>query len=97
MDKAAFELKPGQVSEVFDLGPWLAFIQVVSRQVEELKDASSRIEGTLQQQKINSAMEALRKKANVWMDEAYLGAPSQAGQQGATKPPVALPGPTTPK
>jgi parvulin-like peptidyl-prolyl isomerase len=97
MEKAAFELKPGQVSEVFDLGLSLAFIQVVSHQVEELKDVSSRIEGTLQQQKINSAMETLKKKANVWMDEAYFAAPSQAGQPGAIKPRVVLGGPTTPK
>jgi parvulin-like peptidyl-prolyl isomerase len=97
MDKAAFELKPGQVSEVFDLGTSLAFIQVVSHQVEELKDVSSRILGILQQQKINSAMEALKKKANVWMDEAYFAAPSQAGQQGATKPRVVPEGPATPK
>jgi parvulin-like peptidyl-prolyl isomerase len=97
METAAFELKPGQVSEVFDLGPWLSLIQVVSHQVEELKDVSSRIEGILQQQKISSAMEALKKKANVWVDEAYFAAPSGAGQQGATKPPVAVEGPTTPK
>jgi parvulin-like peptidyl-prolyl isomerase len=97
MEKAAFELKPGQVSEVFDLGLSLAFIQVVSRKVEELKDVSSKIENTLRQQKINSALDALKKKATVWMDDGYFAAPSQAGQQGATKPRVVLEGPTTPK
>jgi parvulin-like peptidyl-prolyl isomerase len=97
MDKAAFELKPGQVSEVFDLGPSLAFVQVVSHQVEELKSVSSRIESTLRQQKINSALDALKKQAKVWMDDGYFAAPSQVGQQGAIKPRVAPEGPTTPK
>jgi hypothetical protein len=97
MDKVAFELKPGQVSEVFDLGLSLAFIQVVSHKVEELKDVSSRIESTLRQQKINSALDALKKKAKVWMDDGYFAAPGQVGQQGAIKPRVAPEGPATPK
>jgi parvulin-like peptidyl-prolyl isomerase len=97
MEKAAFELKPGQVSEVFDLGLSLAFVQVVSRKVDELKDVSSKIENTLRQQKINSALDALKKKAKVWMDDGYFAAPSQAGQQGAIKPRVVPEGPTTPK
>jgi hypothetical protein len=97
IEKAAFELKPGQVSEVFDLGLSLVFVQVVSHQVEELKTVSSRIEGTLRQQKINSALDALKKQAKVWMDDIYFAAPSQVGQQGAVKPPVVQGGPTTPK
>jgi parvulin-like peptidyl-prolyl isomerase len=97
MEKAAFELKDGQVSEVFDLGPSLAFIKVGSHKVEELKDVSSRIESTLHQQKINSALDALKKKANVWMDDGYFAPPSRAEPQGATKPQVVLQGPTTPR
>jgi parvulin-like peptidyl-prolyl isomerase len=97
MEKAAFELKDGQLSEVFDLGQSLVFFKVVSHRVQELKNASSQIENTLRQQKINSALDALKKKAKVWMDDAYFAAPSQAGQQGALKSPVLSGGPTTPK
>ena len=88
MEKAAFELKDGQVSEVFDLPQTLVFFKVVSHKVEELKNVSSQIEDTLRQQKINSALDALKKNAKVWMDDAYFAAPSQAGPQGAIKPPV---------
>ena len=97
MEKAAFELKPGQVSEVFDLGLSLAFLQVVSHQVEELKSVSSKIESTLRQQKTNGTLDALKKQAKIWMDDAYFAAPSQAGQQEAIKPQVVQGGPTTPK
>jgi parvulin-like peptidyl-prolyl isomerase len=97
MEKAAFELKPGQVSEVFDLGGVLAFVQVVSHKMEEFKDVSPGIESTLKQQKINSALDALKKKANVWMDEGYFAPPSRPQQQGGNIPPVVLGAPTTPK
>jgi parvulin-like peptidyl-prolyl isomerase len=97
MDKAAFELKPGQISEVFDLGQALTFLRVVSHDVEEFKDVSRGIEGTLQQQKINSALDALKKKANVWMDDGYFAPPSRPQPQGAIKPQVVLGAPTTPK
>jgi len=97
MEKAAFELKDGQVSEVFDFGQALVFFKLVSNKVEELKNVSSQIEKTLQQQKVNSALDALKKSAKVWMDDAYFAAPSQAGPQGAVKPPVLPGGTATPK
>jgi hypothetical protein len=62
-----------------------------------LKDVSSKIENTLRQQKINNALDALKKKAKVWMDDGYFAPPSQVGQQGAIKPQVVPEGPTTPK
>jgi peptidyl-prolyl cis-trans isomerase C len=97
LDKAAFEFKPGQVSEVVDLGPYLTFVQAVSHQVRELKDVSPQIEKILQQQKINSAMDELKKKANVWMDDAYFAAPSQAGQQVPIRPGTVTVVPASPK
>jgi parvulin-like peptidyl-prolyl isomerase len=75
MEKAAFELKDGQVSEVFDLGPSLAFIKVGPRKVVELKEVSTKIQNMLQQQKMNSTYEELKKKANVWMDDAFFAPP----------------------
>ena len=97
MEKAAFELKDGQVSEVFDLGQALVFFKLVSNKVGELKNVSSQIENTLRQQKINGALDALKKNAKVWMDDGYFAAPSLAGPQGAVKPPVPTAGPATPK
>jgi len=97
MEKAAFELKEGQVSEVFDLGHSLVFFKVVSRRVDELKNVSSQIEDKLRKQKVDSTLEALKKKANVWIDEGYFGAPSQAAQQRAASPAVVTVSPATHK
>ena len=93
MEKAAFELKPGQVTDVYDLGQALVFVKVVSHQTEDLKNVSARIETTLRQQKINAALETLRQNSKVWMDDAYFAAP--AGAPAPPKPPTAVVGPAT--
>jgi parvulin-like peptidyl-prolyl isomerase len=106
MEKAAFELKDGQVSDVFDLTQSLAFLKVASHKVRELKDVSSQIENTLRQQKVNSAIDELKKNAKVWLDDGYFAAPNQPVPPGAIKIPVSpgaikIPvpsgGPATPK
>jgi len=98
MEKAAFEqLKDGQVSEVFDLKTMLVFFKVASHKTQELKDVSSQIENTLRQQKINSAVDELKKNAKVWLDDTYFAAPSQPASQGAAKPLVLPERPATPK
>jgi peptidyl-prolyl cis-trans isomerase D len=84
MEKAVFELKDGQVSEVFDATQSLVFFKVASHKVGELKDVSSQIENTLRQQKVKSALDELKKNAKVWIDDSYFPAPSQPGPQGAT-------------
>ena len=97
MEKAAFELKEGQVSEVFDLPQSLLFFKVASHKVRELTDVSSQIENTLRQQKVNSAVDELKKNAKVWLDDSYFTPPSQPGTQGAAKPPALPAVPATPK
>jgi parvulin-like peptidyl-prolyl isomerase len=95
METAAFELKDGQVSDVFDLGYALAFVKVKSHKMLELKAVSPKIENTLQQEKINSALDALKKKSNVWMDEGYFAPPP--GGQRPTPPPAVFHIPVTPQ
>ncbi len=97
MEKAAFELKEGQVSEVFDLPQYLVFFKVASHRVKELKDVSSQIENTLRQQKVNSAVDELKKNAKIWLDDTYFTAPSQPGPPRAAKPPSVSVEPVTPK
>jgi hypothetical protein len=88
MDKAAFELHDGQVSDVFDVGQSLIFFQLVSRKPMEFKDVSSQIEKTLQQQRVDDTIAALKKNAKIWMDDNYFGAPTQLAPQGALGPSV---------
>jgi len=42
-------------------------------------------------------VDELKKKANVWMDDAYFAAPSQAGQHIQTRPGTVTLVPASPK
>jgi parvulin-like peptidyl-prolyl isomerase len=97
MEKAVFELKDGQVSEVFDLTQSLVFFKVASHKLVELKDVSSQIENNLRQQKVNSAVDELKKNAKVWLDDGYFPAPSQPGPHTVAIPMPAGPAPAPPK
>jgi parvulin-like peptidyl-prolyl isomerase len=83
---AVFALKDGETSEVFDLGTALAFFQVTAHRRSELKDASSQIEQQMQKQKVAAAVENLKKKAAIWMDEQYFAAPPQTASAPGGNP-----------
>ncbi|MBZ5564417.1 MAG: peptidylprolyl isomerase [Acidobacteriia bacterium] len=87
MEKAAFELKPGEVSEVFDLPQALVILQVVGRHAPELKAATPQIENSLRQQKVEAALANLKKSTNIWLDESYFTRPAPAAPAAA--PPAA--------
>jgi len=95
MEKAAFDLPPGQVTELFDFGTALGFVKVVSHQPGDLKSATPKIESTLRQQKITSALDALKVNSKVWMDDSYFTSPT--GQQGPPKPSLTPGAPPVPK
>jgi len=100
MEKAAFELKEGEISPVFELPQTLVFFKVASHKARELKEVSSQIENSLRQQKVNSALDELKKNAKTWMDDAYFTPPSQPSQpspQAPAKPTAPPGGSTTPK
>ena len=97
MEKAAFELKDGQISEVFDLKQSLVFFKVASHKMPELKDVSTQVENTLRQEKVKNAIDDLKKKANIWLDDAYFPTPKPPGPQGAAKPSAPPAGPAIPK
>jgi len=84
VEKAAFGLEPGQVTELYDFGMVLAVVKVVSHQAGDLKSATPKIESTLRQQKINSALDTLKSNSKIWMDDTYFTSP--AGPQGSPKP-----------
>jgi len=86
MDKAAFALKPGEMTEDFDLGQALEFVKIVAHETDDLKSVSSRIETNLQNQKVKVALDALKKNAHVWLDDAYFAPPAGASQPSQPKP-----------
>lgn len=86
LDKAAFELKDGTFSDPFENAQALAFVQVVGHSHQELKDVSSEIENTVHQQKLQSVVDDLKKKANIWMDDEYFKAPATAPEPPSAGP-----------
>jgi hypothetical protein len=78
LDQAAFSLKDGAFSDPFENAQALAFLQVVGHTRQDLKDVSEDIENTLHDQKLQAAVEDLKTKANVWMDEQYFKVPGES-------------------
>ena len=77
MEKVAFALKDGEISEPMDLPQALVFFQVIKHSQTDVKDVTPEIEKKLEQQKVNATLDGIKKSANVWMDEQYFGAPSK--------------------
>lgn len=88
-EKAAFTLKDGELSEPEDTPQSISFIQVVKHRSRELKEVTQQIERKLQQQKMEAALDELKKKAAIWMDEEYFKPPqpAAAGAPPATAQP----------
>ena len=87
LDKAAFDLKEGAVSDPLDTPQALVFLQVVGHHHADQKEVAADIENTLRQQKLDSELAGLRNKTDVWMDEDYF--------KGQSMPPSIQQPPTT--
>jgi hypothetical protein len=111
-DKAAFQLKEGELTELEETPQAITFIQVVKHGRKELKDVTQQIERKLAQEKVQAAMDELKKKAGVWMDEEYFpsaptpapavlspltGKPAQPGPATAPAPAAQKPGSNPPQ
>jgi len=91
MEKAAFQLKDGEISEVIDVPQALVFFQAAEHHRQELKEVSAKIEDSLRQKKINATLAELRSKAAVWMDDSYFAAPKATPPAGPSQTPPASP------
>lgn len=108
-DKAAFQLKEGELSELEETPQAITFIQVVKHGRKELKDVTQQIERKMAQEKVQASMDELKKKAGVWMDEEYFpsapasapaaltGKPAQPGSATAPAPAAQKPGSNPPQ
>ncbi len=81
MEKVAFALKDGEVSEPVDIPQALVFFQVTGHSHVDLKDVTPEIEKNLRQQKIDAALAEVKKSTTVWMDEQYFAGPTQASRR----------------
>ncbi|MEJ2008166.1 MAG: peptidyl-prolyl cis-trans isomerase [Acidobacteriota bacterium] len=83
LDKAAFELKENQFSQPVETPQALVLLQMLKRQQPGMQAVSSQIEDSLRQQKLKTALDDIRAKANIWMDPDYFKAPEPARTSGA--------------
>ncbi len=93
MEKVALSLKEGEWSEVEDTPARLLLIQLVKRDRQQLGQVSAHIEKQLQDQKMQTLLNDLKKNAGIWMDEKYFGtavAPVPDAQRRASNPPSEL-------
>ena len=77
MEKVAFALKDGEVSEPIDVPQALVLFQVVKHTHSDLKDVTPEIEKKLRQEKVEASIDGVKKSANIWMDEDYFSSPGK--------------------
>jgi peptidyl-prolyl cis-trans isomerase C len=85
LDKAAFDLQPNQFSAPMETGQAVVLFQLLSRKQPGLKDVTPQIENSLRQEKLHATLDAMKAKANIWMDPEYFKAP-EASKSAAQAP-----------
>ena len=89
LDKAAFELKDGEVSAPMDTPQALVFLQIVGHHHSDQKEVAPEIENTLRQQKLDAELASLRNKTDIWMDEDYFKGQTATAPASPQQPPAA--------
>lgn len=86
LEKATFDVPDSGVSEIVDTPQAFIVVKVLAHQRPELKEVAAETKSKLQQQKMDAEIDAMKKKVDVWMDEAYFKKPVPAASAGATQP-----------
>jgi hypothetical protein len=100
----AFDLQPGQISEVMNEPGGLYILKLESKKKLTLAEVTPEINSVLEKQRMKDAVDKLTSNINSELNEAYFGAPAgpgamPAGQPGAGAParrPPATPAPPKP-
>ena len=84
--KNAFDMKPGEWSQVSDTPDALILFEVVHKGRLTLGQATKEIETRVQGQKLREEMDALKKKTGVWLDDEYFAGPVSAAKSPVPSP-----------
>jgi len=90
------KLKEGEVSDAHPAPDGFVALQLVKRSTQDLKEATGEIDREMKQQRLQAAVEDLKKKAGVWMDDTYFTPPAPAPPTSPA-PPTPPAAPTPPK
>jgi parvulin-like peptidyl-prolyl isomerase len=74
LEKAAFELKDGELSQPLEVAQAIVLFQLIGHRSAELKQVSADIENTLRQEKLDATVADLKKTTVIWMDQDYFQA-----------------------
>ena len=97
MDKAAWSLKDGEVSDVQKNPMNLYFIQVVKHDQPSMQDVSKEIETKIKEEKFKNTLDNLKQQANIWLDPQYFAPPAGAKPEADEVPAQPKPQPETSK
>jgi len=75
LDRQAWTLKDGGVSEIQNNPMNFYFIQVVKHETLPVSQVSKEIEGKLRDEKLRAAVEGVKEQANIWLDQKYFAPP----------------------
>ena len=84
LDKAAFDLQPNQFSAPMETEQAVVLFQLLSRHQPDLKTVTPQIENDLKQQKLHATLDAMKAKANIWMDPDYFKEAKPASGESET-------------
>ncbi|MGO9273554.1 MAG: peptidylprolyl isomerase [Terriglobia bacterium] len=84
------KMKEGEISDAHTAPDGFVALQLVKRSTQDLKEATGEIDREMKQQRLQAAVEDLKKKVGVWMDDTYFTPPAPA-----PPPPAAAPTPPT--
>jgi len=85
LQKAAFEVKEGEWSEVLDTPDAVVLVQVVKRWRPTLQQVTPGIEKKLKARNLQASLNEIKKTTGVWMDEGYLP-PTKSDDSAEQKP-----------
>jgi hypothetical protein len=89
MEKVAFALKDGEISEPVDIPQALIFFQVTGHSHVDLKDVTPEIDRALQKEKVDAALAEVKKGTTLWMDDQYFAPPLKLSEGPTLGPSVA--------
>lgn len=95
MDRQAWSLKDGEVSEIQNNPMNFYFIQVVKHEDPPVSEVSKEIEGKLRQDEFKATLDGIKDHANIWLDPQYFTAPSANKAQSTSSVPSAASAPAT--
>lgn len=93
LEKATFDVPDGGVSEIVDIAQALIVVKVLAHQHPELKEVATEVKNKVQQQKLDAEIDAMKKKADVWMDQEYFKQPAttSSASRPTSSPPRSAP------